>query len=111
MTNKAKIVGSAWEREIVAYLIANGFPYAERRFGAGQSKDAGDINGLQLVIEAKSLKTITLSSIMDETEVEIGNSHFDTGMAMIKRRGKSAGHGYAVMSIERMAKLLKDSGF
>ena len=49
MTNPNKAKGSQWERDVVAYLQANGFPYAERKFGAGpltekemQAWDNGD---------------------------------------------------------------------
>lgn len=111
MVNRNKQKGSQTEREVVAYLNDHGFPLAERRYGAGAQADKGDINGLEMVVEVKNLATITLASIMDETETEIANSHFDTGMAVIKRRGKGIEHAYAVMTLARMAKLLKEAGY
>ena len=111
MTNKAKAKGSQFERDVVAYFNANGFPLVERRYGAGALKDAGDINGIQAVVECKSLAKITLASIMDETEVEIENSKFDTGFAIIKRRGKSVDKAYLVIQLDRALPLLKDAGF
>ena len=95
MTNPAKVKGSAWEREIVKYMNENGFPLIERRYGAGNVKDAGDINGIQMVLEAKALQKITLASILNEVETEVVNSKFDIGAAVIKRRGKGASEAEA----------------
>ena len=109
--NRAKQVGSQWERDVVKYMNDNGFPLVERRYGAGAQADKGDINGIQLVLELKSLKTITLASIMDETEVEVNNSHWDIGAGIIKRRGKGASEGYFVMPLKWAVRLLKDAGY
>jgi Holliday junction resolvase len=38
--------GSSFERDIVAFLQAHGFPYAERSYGAGRPADVGDVDGL-----------------------------------------------------------------
>ena len=111
MVNRAKQVGSQWERDVVKYFNENGFPLVERRYGAGAQADRGDINGLQCVVECKNLKAITLASIVDETEVEVGNSHFDIGAAVIKRRGKGASEGYFVMPLKWAVRLLKDAGY
>ena len=111
MANPNKDKGSQWERDIVAHFNANGFPLVERRYGAGNTLDKGDINGIQMVIEAKNLAKITLASIMDETATEVANSHFEVGAAIIKRRGKGAAHAYCVMSFDSLLKLLKDAGY
>jgi hypothetical protein len=111
VTNPAKARGSQWERDVVKFLNDNGFPLVERRYGAGNTLDKGDINGLAMVLECKNLKSITLSSIMDELEVEVANSHFDIGFAPIKRRGKGASEGYAVLPLKYMVRLLKQAGY
>lgn len=111
MANKNKNLGSQWERDIVAYFNANGFPLVERRYGAGAQADKGDINGIQAVIEAKNLAKITLSTIMDETQREVANSHFNIGIAIIKRRGKGAKGAYCMMSFDHLLSLLKDAGY
>ena len=111
MTNPAKAKGSQWERDVVKYFNDNGFPLVERRFGAGAQADKGDLNGLQMVCELKNLAKITLASIVDETEVEVNNSHFDVGMAIVKRRGKGASEGYCVVPLKWMVGILKDAGF
>lgn len=41
-----KAKGSAFEREIVAFLRTHGHPYAERAYGAGRPGDVGDIDGI-----------------------------------------------------------------
>jgi|ERR1039458_8559267 hypothetical protein len=111
MTNPAKQRGSQWERDAIAYCNANGFPNMERRYGAGAQADKGDANGIDMVLEMKALKAITLASIMDETEVEVANSRFDIGAAIIKRRGKGASEAYFVMPLKWAVKLLKDAGY
>ena len=111
MVNKAKQVGSQWERDVVAYFNEHGFPLVERRYGAGAQADKGDINGIQMVLECKSLAKITLASIVAETEVEVANSHFDIGAAIIKRRGKGAAEGYFVLPLKWAVRLLKDAGY
>ena len=111
MTNPAKAKGSQWERDIVKFFNENGFPLVERRYGAGAQADKGDINGIQLVLEAKNLKTITLASIMDEVEVEVANSRFEHGCAIIKRRGKGTGKAYVVFSLESIVPILKEAGY
>ena len=62
--------GSAWRRDIVAYLKGHGFPYAERAFGAGRPEDVGDIDGLPgFVIEAKAHRSLDLAGWADEAEM------------------------------------------
>ena len=111
MTTPAKARGSQFERDVVKFLNENGFPLVERRYGAGAQKDVGDLTGIQLVVECKNLKTITLASIMDETQREVENSRFDVGLAVVKRRGKGPSEAYAVMRLADMAKILKDAGY
>lgn len=111
MTNPNKDKGSQFERDVAAYFNANGFPLVERRYGAGNTLDKGDLNGIQMVIECKNLAKITLSTIMDETAREVENSHFNLGAAIIKRRGKGAKDAYCVLSFDSLLALLKDAGY
>ena len=111
MTNPAKAKGSQFERDTVHYLQQNGFPSAERMYGAGRPDDRGDVTGIQVILEVKNLKTITLSSIMDEVAVEKGHAKMDLGLAVIKRRGKGAAYAYAVFTLEDAAKLLLEAGY
>lgn len=107
MTTPEKARGSAFERDVVAVFNDYGFN-TERRFGAGQQKDRGDISGLtDWVVECKNLSRITLASIVDETEVERVNAKKRWGVSVIKRRGKGASESYAVMKLSRFAEVLQ----
>ena len=108
--NKAK--GTAFETDIVRFLVDNGFPYAERRALAG-TFDLGDITGCPgLVWEAKNHKTLKFSEWLDETETERQNANADYGVLVAKRRGKGdAGEQYAVMRVADMVRLLKQAGY
>ena len=111
--SRSKDLGSQWERDVARYFNENGYPHVERRYGAGNTKDKGDLNGFAhtIVIECKAVKSITLASICDETEVERQNGSADIGLAVIKRRGKGAAHAYAVIPLSQMVKLLHDGGY
>ena len=109
MTNPNKAKGSQWERDVVAYLRANGFPYAERRFGAGQQNDKGDIVGIPgVTIEAKNHAKFALSDWLAQAEEERKNAGNKFGVVVVKRRGKSAGEGYVVMTLETFCEIVGD---
>lgn len=74
--------------------------------------DKGDLNVAPgVVVECKNLSKITLSTIADETKREKENAKADIGVALIKRRGKSSEHGYALLSIPDLIFLMKKSGY
>lgn len=109
MTTPEKAKGSQWERDVVKFLQENGFIYAERRGLAGQQQDKGDIVGLPgLVIECKNQKSFDLAGWIAEAEVEKGHARADYGVVFAKRRGKRAGQGYAIMTIEEFARLWRE---
>ena len=109
MTTPEKAKGSQWERDIANYLVEAGFIYAERRYGAGNTQDKGDINGMPgLVIEAKNHKTMNLPGWLAEAEVERANAKAEYGVVVIKRRGKPAAQGYVVMTLADFAKLWRE---
>ena len=91
MTTPEKAKGSQWERDVAKVFNEMGYPQVERRYGAGNTIDKGDLNGFAhaIVIECKNVKSITLASIMDETAVERKNAKADLGIAVIKRRNKA----------------------
>ena len=104
--------GTSWESAIVAYLQHRGWLFAERRALNG-NKDRGDIAGIPgVVIEAKSVKSITLASFVDEAVTEAANDKADLGVAWIKRRGKSSPeHGFVVMDGKTFTWLLHSAGY
>lgn len=108
--NPNKDRGSEFERQVAKFLAENGFPYAERRYGAGNTQDKGDINGLPgLVIECKSVKTIDIPGFLREAEREKENAKADYGIVVIKRKGTTdAGRAYVVMELKDFARLWKE---
>jgi len=113
VTTPEKARGSQWERDVAKVFNDMGYPNVERRYGAGNTVDKGDLNGFAhaIIIECKNLKTITLSTIMDETAKERENAKAELGIAVIKRRNKPARLGYAVVTLEEMIYLLKQAGY
>jgi len=113
VTTPEKAKGSQWERDVAKVFNDMGYPNVERRYGAGNTVDKGDLNGFAhaIIIECKNLKTITLSTIMDETAKERENAKAELGIAVIKRRNKPARLGYAVVTLEEMIYLLKQAGY
>lgn len=107
MTSKSKAKGSAWERAIVDYLRAAGWPFVERRL-AGSVKDRGDIAGVVgVVIEAKNTARTDLAGWVEEADLERANDNAWLGVVWHKRRGKaSAADGYVTMTGAQFAELL-----
>ena len=68
----------------VAWLIANGFPYAERRHLKGAA-DEGDVTGIPgLTIEVKSAAAWAPVRWQRETRVEMGNTGDAIGFCMCR---------------------------
>lgn len=105
----SKDKGTRFETDVVRYLQANGFPYAERRALAG-NLDKGDITGLPgIVLELKATKSIDLAGAVTEAEIEAKNAGVDTFAAVIKRRNKATSEAYAVMPLRKLVELLRDA--
>lgn len=102
----SKRKGTAWESAVVNFLRANGFPAVERRALSG-SADRGDVAGVSgWVIEAKATRSIDLAQAVDEARTEAANAGASWHAAVIKRRMRPAGDGYAVMSLAQLARLI-----
>jgi hypothetical protein len=109
--NRNKNRGSLFEREIVKALRYHGHRFAERAYGAGRPDDVGDISGIlggRVVIEAKDCKAFDLSGWLAEAEKERINARADFGVVVAKRRGKSAQSAYAILTLDTLARLLKE---
>lgn len=109
MVNRSKITGTRFESDVVAYLAAHGFPFAERRALAG-GLDKGDIINAKHVWECKATRDIDLAGGIEETKSEIANAGADYGFLIIKRRRKSTADAYAVMTLEQLCRLLQQVG-
>jgi hypothetical protein len=104
-----KAKGSQFEREVVAHLKANGFPYCERHYGAGRPDDVGDIDGIVgWTLECKNHRALELSAWMTEAECERVNGRQSFAAVVAKRRGKPVEQSYVVMTLDTFARLLAD---
>ena len=112
MSSASKRKGSSHERDVVDWLIEQGWIHAERRI-AGDFKDRGDIAGIPKVVwECKNEKRIDLASYMKEVELETANDKADVGVAVVKKRGTTnVGDYYAVMPLHMFAALIKKAGY
>jgi hypothetical protein len=108
----ARRKGTAWETEIVRYLIEQGWVHAERRALHG-AEDKGDIAGLPgVVIEAKSANRHELAVWWEEAKAERRNARAATSCVWFKRRGKtSPGDGFVLLDGETYTALLKAAGW
>jgi hypothetical protein len=101
--------GSAFERDVVHYLQAHGFPDAERAFGAGRPEDIGDVVGIPgVAVEVKNHACLELAQWIDEADRERVNAKQPYGVVVVKRRGKSAAQSYVVCDLATFARLIGD---
>jgi len=110
MTSANKARGSQWERDVAAYLRDNGFPMADRRYGAGVREDKGDLVGVpRFALECKNQASINLAQFLEEALIEAKHAKAQFGAAIIKRRRKATKDAYVVMSLEQFAELIRDA--
>ena len=106
--SKQRQKGTAWETAIVAYLKANGFPYAERR-AMRCNRDAGDIAGIPgIAIEAKNHKSLDLGTWMNEAEVGARNAGCTRFAVWHKRRMKPIAESYVTIPGWFFVELIRD---
>lgn len=107
MTNRSKAKGTAWERRLVDYLIAHGFPYAERRALEGVN-DRGDVAGIPgVVLELKNCKKVELASWVDEMVVEKRNARGEIGAVIFPRRSHATGRAFVVMELDQFLGMIE----
>lgn len=106
MANPSKRKGTEWESTVVTYLRDHGFPFAERRALSG-NLDKGDITGVPgVMLECKDVASITLSTFMQEVQVQKANAGAQVGAAIIKRRRKGVAEAYVVMPLHQFVELI-----
>lgn len=109
MTSPSARKGNQFERDVVAYLQANGYPHAERAYGAGRPSDVGDIDGIPgIVLEVKACKTFTLGPWCNEAERERINARADYGIVIAKRRQKATHEAFAILPLWQLVRLLTE---
>lgn len=91
MVNKPKQAGTAAESAVAAFLVTQGWPYAERRSLAG-ALDKGDITGTPgLCWEVKATscahEKVGYSGFLKECETERINATADYGIVVVKLKG------------------------
>ncbi len=81
--------GNLFEKQVVEYLQAMGFPKA-RRGGQQGTKDKGDVLdlGLPVTLELKNCATLSLGTWMNELQDEMIHNHTAIGAVVHKRKGK-----------------------
>lgn len=101
--------GPKFEADVVAYLKAHGFPYAERRVMGGVN-DRGDVAGIPgVVLEVKNCARFEPAAFVDEAELEAANAGVSVFAAVVKRRGRGdPGDAFAVLPLRVLAGLLAD---
>jgi len=99
--------GAQFERDVVEFFRANGHPHVERAYGAGRPDDVGDLDGVPgWALELKNHQKLAFAGWLDEAEVERVNARARFAAVIAKRRGKSAGQSYVVMTLATFADLL-----
>ncbi len=113
--NPQKNKGDRAEREACIYLSkATGYE-VERRFGAGQDKDKGDLVGIpDTVVQVCDYKNKSEAVLRKPREAEqqrlnAGAKHAITMVRFNKRPGCAEGDNWrVVMTIEQYARLIND---
>jgi Holliday junction resolvase len=104
-----KAKGSSFERDVVGFLREHGFPYCERHYGAGRPDDVGDIDGIPgWTVECKAHKALNLAGWSDEAESERQHGRQRFAAVVAKRRNRSTGDAYVIVSLSTFANLLAD---
>lgn len=97
--SRSKRKGTAFEREVVDFLVATGHKAAERR-ALGGKNDKGDVIGLPAwTLELKATKEIDLAGAVDEARVEAINAGTLFYAAVIKRRRQNVSEAYVVLPL------------
>jgi hypothetical protein len=106
VTSPNKRKGSTWERDLERFLAPLGAHRPRHQWG---HEDSGDLHGLSpFVGQAKNYASVA-DALREgvagaERQAVVAGEQF--GVAFVKRRGKGAADGYAVMRIDTFARLL-----
>jgi hypothetical protein len=108
VSNPSKRKGSAFEREVVEFLRAHGFPYAERRVQRGVN-DAGDVSGVVgWVLECKNCRAAELGPWLTEASREASNDGVSRFAVVHKRRQHGVAEAFVTLPLRLVAELLAD---
>jgi hypothetical protein len=108
----AKQRGTKWETDLVRALgafFAGRFGLAPRRVAQEGFLDTGDLHGLSpFVGQAKDWRSweAAIREGLDGAETQRVRAGEDYGVALVKRVRRSAGGGYAVLTVATFARVL-----
>lgn len=112
MANPNKDKGDKYERDLKAHFREHGQPEADRRYGAGQPRDRGDIIGVYtpageaITIQAKDVGAHNFSGWLDQVEEQRLEAGTRFGIVISKRRRKRIGLSYVTMTLETFERLM-----
>lgn len=113
-SNKAK--GASFESAIVEWFRSKG--YTANRLSRRGKRDEGDVavelGDTVFVIEAKNVKTITLSDFIQQSQTEAGFYAEARGLdparviplVVVKRRMKGVSQSYAVIELDTLTRII-----
>lgn len=118
MPNANKAKGDAFEREIMEWLRAHGFPYAERT-RAGRLEDQGDIHlrsgvGIApgVIVQAKKVKRPEWTKWLEQVCRQRDAARADHGALVVKRWGVAdPGQQLVVMTVAEWAQIMRQLGY
>jgi len=112
--NPQKNKGDRAEREACIYLTEATGHTVERRFGAGQDRDKGDLVGIpETIVQVTDMKDKSEAVLRKPREAEqqrlnAGAKHAITMVRFNKRPGCAEGDNWrVVMTIEQFARLIR----
>jgi len=106
MANPNKAKGTAWERACEDYLASK--LDLIRRCPPHGPIDKGDLWSPGIAWQCKNHKTLDLAGWTDATVGQAENAGEKYGIALVKRRNHGVGRGYAVTTVETMARLVAE---
>ncbi|MGO8870936.1 MAG: hypothetical protein ACLQPH_05945 [Acidimicrobiales bacterium] len=109
MSSAERRKGSQFERDVVAFLRANGHPYAERAYGAGRPDDRGDVDGIPgWTLELKNCQRLDLAGWCSEASSEAANARRPRWSVIFKRRNRPTADAYVLLDLATFAELLSE---
>jgi hypothetical protein len=112
MTSPQAAKGGKWEREVLSFFRANGYPRAYRPRQEGY-EDVGDIHAGGMVLQAKDWSNwqAAIREGLDGAVVQAENANRAMragmlGAAVVKRARRGVGDGYVVMRLSDFVRLM-----
>lgn len=107
MPSPSKEKGDRWERDLVSFLKAEGFPHATRLRQTG--RDVGDltIGSPFWALEAKDDKSLSPWAMASQAEREASHAGKPFGVALRKSPRRGPGEAVVLMTMATWVRLVK----